>query len=101
MAEGFRARWRGSIGISQDEYACVIRISYRPGEKLGCCDITTFRLIGGRWERSDLVRTEKCYSDGEARSRLKEAGFSDIEVHHAQTLGLRDVGRSFFVCRRI
>ena len=101
MEEGFQARWRGSFGISQDEYACIIRSSYRPEERLGRYDITTFRLIRGRWERSDFVITERCYSDGEVRSLLKEAGFSDIEVHDSQTLGLREVGRSFFVCRRM
>lgn len=100
MEEGFRARWRGSIGISRDDYACILRPSYRPEERLGRYDITTFLPTGPAWQRRDFTITERCYADYEIRSLLDRAGFADVEEHDARTFGWAEIGRSFFVCRR-
>ena len=101
MEEGYRARWRGSFGIVEDDHVCVIRSSYRPEEKIGQTDITIFRLVKGKWERSDLKLLQKCYSEAEVRSALETVGFREIHPYDAQRdLEMREIGRSFFLCRK-
>jgi SAM-dependent methyltransferase len=103
MEEGYRSRWRGSFGLVEDDYACLIRSNFRPDEKTGQMDITLFfRESPETWRRSDLTFRQRCYSETEVRAALESAGFKDIQAYDA----LRDlqmpggVGRTFFVGRR-
>lgn len=99
MEEGYKARWRGSFSIVEDDHLCVIRASYHPEEGIGQNDITIFNLEGG-WQRSDLTFLQKCYSEEEVQSALDTVGFTKIYAYDAQRdLKLTgEVGRTFFVC---
>jgi SAM-dependent methyltransferase len=101
MEEGYKARWRGSFGIVEDDHACVVRASYRPDEMVGYNLITIFRLESGTWHRSDMTLLQRCYSDQEVCSALESAGFADIRRYDSQDLGwARQVGRVFYLCRK-
>jgi SAM-dependent methyltransferase len=101
MEEGYKARWRGSFGIVEDNHVCVVRASFDEDKKVGRTVITIFRLEGV-WHRSDVTLLQRCYSESEIRSGLEAAGFTDIQTFDAQhDLGWsREVGRVFFLSRR-
>ncbi len=102
MEEGYRARWRGSLGIAEDDHVCVVRASFDEGEKVGKTAITMFRLEGAIWQRSDVTLLQRCYSEQQIKSTLRAAGFIDIQTYDAQNdLGWsREVGRAFFLSRK-
>ncbi|MEK6716502.1 MAG: hypothetical protein AABZ16_03320, partial [candidate division NC10 bacterium] len=102
MEEGYRARWRGSEAIVDDDNVCVVRAGYNAEEKVGWNEITMFRREGGIWRRADLTLRQRSYAEAEVRSALTEAGFSDIATFDAEgDLGLaRNVGRMFFLARK-
>ncbi len=100
LEEGFRARWRGSYGMVEDDYARVVRPSYDPERREARDELTLFYADNG-WQRVDLTLTQRCHSEAEIRSALEGAGFSDIHRYDAQQdLGIgREAGRAFFVAR--
>jgi SAM-dependent methyltransferase len=97
MEEGYRARWRGSMGIVEDDHVCVLRARYLPEKAVGETDLTVFRLED-QWQREDLRLTQRCYSEEQVRAALGAAGFRDVTTHDAQReLGMAGgVGRTFF-----
>jgi SAM-dependent methyltransferase len=97
MADGFRERWRGSYGVVEDEYACIVRSRYDEAAGRGEIRATTFRH-GGGWTRSDVVLHQRCHSPDEVTGALRDAGFTDVRIFDAPAdLGLaRQVGRSYF-----
>ena len=102
MEEGYRARWRGSEAIVDDDNVCIVRPGYNAEEKVGWNEITMFRREGGTWRRADLTLRQRSYTEAEVRSTLAEAGFFDIATFDAERdLGLaRNVGRMFFLVRK-
>lgn len=98
MADGFRERWRGSYGVVEDEYACIVRSRYDEPAARGEIRATIFRH-GDGWTRSDVVLRQRCYSPDEVTGALADAGFTGIRVFDAPAdLGLaRQVGRSYFL----
>ena len=102
VEEGYRARWRGSFGLVQDDHVCVVRASFDESKKVGQTAITSFRLEDGLWRRSDMTLLQRCYSKKEIESLLEAAGFMDIQAYDAQNdLGWsREVGRVFFLSRK-
>lgn len=102
MEEGFEKRWKkGAFNIVEDDHASIVRSSYDSDKKTGAFDITIFRF-SDQWKRSDVSLLQKCYSEEDIISAMKLAGFKDIQALDAITdLGLKDVGRTFFLGRKI
>jgi SAM-dependent methyltransferase len=103
MEDAYKSFWKGSFGTVEDDYAHIARSSYDTDEKIGKLIFTIFRLLEGKWERSDLTFLQKCYSEEEIISALESVGFIDINVYNYQK-GLeglyKQIGRSFFVCHK-
>ena len=102
MEQGYRARWRGSKNIIEDDCVCLVQYGYREEERLGESQLIFFRLKNG-WRRCDLTLRQKCYAEAEVRQGLETAGFENISVYEGQRdLGMsaKGVGRAFFVCRK-
>jgi len=87
--------------IVEEDNVCVLRAGYDYKTKIGRYDITMFRLIAGKWKRSDAVIEEKCFALKDLKQALKRAGFSSIKIYYAdRDLNLEDhTGRVFFECR--
>lgn len=103
MESGFLTHWADYFSIVEKDEACILRGHYDRAEKLGRYDITMFRRRGGeRWERSDTVITERCYSMKEIKASLRKSGFAELSVFDAaRDMGLADhTGRKFFLARR-
>ncbi len=102
MEEGYRERWRGSFGIVEDDYVCVVRSRFDPDAGVARASITIFRPKDGGWGRTDLELLQRCYSEGQVVSLLEEAGFDAVEAFDAQAdLGWsRNPGRGFFRARK-
>lgn len=103
MEEGYKARWRGSYNIVEDDHVCLVRLGYHPDKKMGESQLTIFRL-NGQWERSDLTLFQKCYTEDEIRSALATAGLGDVAIYDGSRdlqLNGKGTGRSFFVCRNV
>ena len=104
MEAGFRLTWDDNFGIVEDDHICVVRSSYRPEERTARFDTTIFRLQD-YWYRSDVTLYQKCYSEGEVRSALEAAGFSNVHAcaydEHQQLQEFTpDSQRAFFICRK-
>ncbi len=94
MKDGFTTRWLGSYGMVEDDYAFVVRTRYDEVERLGTFDIAMFFRQEDRenvWLRTDLLFTQRDYSEDEIRSALKSAGFTGVEAHYPN-----GPGRAFF-----
>ncbi len=99
MEQGYKARWRGSFGMVEDDHVCVVRASFDEEEGVGRMAITIFRLDDDVWRRYDVTLLQRCYSELEIRSALEATGFTDVQTFDAQNdLGWsREVGRVFFL----
>jgi SAM-dependent methyltransferase len=99
MEEGFRACWRGTFGMVEDDHVCVARSRFLEQDAVGVFLATIFRHESG-WIRSDVVLRQKCYAVDDVTRLLSAEGFSNIRVlDAAKDLGLEgQVGRSFFLC---
>lgn len=102
MEEAFRTRWQGTFAVVEDDNVCIARGGYNQDEKIARCELTMFRLENEKWQRSDAVVLERCYSEGEVRSALAAAGFGEISVYDAEKdLGMAgNCGRSLFLARK-
>jgi len=102
MEQGYKARWRSSFGIVEDDHVCVVRASFDEDERVGRTGISIFRLAGVVWHRSDVTLLQRCYSESQIRSDLEAIGFAGIQTFDAQNdLGWsREAGRVFFLSRK-
>lgn len=99
MEEGYRARWRGATAMVDDESVCAVRAAFDPETQIGRNEITMFRRSGDLWRRSDVILTQRCYTETEVRDALAAAGFAETTAREAERdLGMRgNVGRMFFL----
>lgn len=100
VAEGYRARWRGSFGVVEDDYACVVRSTYNEASATGEIRTTIFRRgPADDWARVDVVLRQRCRPPEEVADALAAAGFSGIRSWDAAAdLGLaKQVGRRYFL----
>lgn len=100
VAEGYRARWRGSFGVAEDDYACVIRSAWNEASATGEMRATVFRRgEGDAWARSDALLRQRCHPPEAVTDALAAAGFSGIRTFDAaRDLGMaKQVGRSYFL----
>jgi len=79
----YEARDRGGSSIVGPDHVCIVRGKYRPRDKVGKFDITTFRLVG-EWERRDITLFQKCHSERRVQRTLRVAGFTDIRTYDMQ-----------------
>ncbi|KQC14662.1 MAG: hypothetical protein APR63_05380 [Desulfuromonas sp. SDB] len=101
MEEGFEKQWdKSSFNMVEDDHVCAVRSCYDRDNKIGKFEITIFRQLKV-WERTDVTLCQRCYSEVEVVSVLEKTGFKEIEVLDAITdLGLKDVGRTYFLGKR-
>lgn len=100
--EGFLARWNGSFfGHAEDDHAFIAGGTYDPENKVGRFSVTMFFLRDGGWHRSDVVLTERAYSEAEVCQALESAGFQTAEAFDARKdLSVDETGRAFFLAER-
>jgi SAM-dependent methyltransferase len=104
MEAGYRTTWNDNFGIVEDDMVCVVRSGYLAEERTARFDATIFRRRQN-WERSDITLFQKCYTEGEVRTSLESAGFSEIHAcSYNLHLDLRplteDAERAFFLCEK-
>ena len=104
MEEGYKVSWHDSFSIIEEDHVCVVRMDYRPEERIAQFD-TTILHLKEEWQRSDLTLFQKCYSETEVRSALEIADFVEIHTyaHDEQwyLVGLTEESeRAFFICQK-
>ncbi len=103
MAEGYKARWRGSFGHVEEDHVCVVRSSHDADRKIGTLDVTLFELKDSGWVRTDFPLNQRWYEQGDIRERLRNAGFEELQSfdgHEPIVEGGVQQGRMFFVARK-
>ena len=105
MEEGYQLCWHDSFGIVEDDNVCVVRSSYCSEEKEAKFEATIFRLLSGEWKRTDIALLQKCYSEDEIKSALRNVGFTDVDAYaYSDQCGLAQLTqesvRAFFICRK-
>ncbi|HEX8145541.1 MAG TPA: class I SAM-dependent methyltransferase [Pyrinomonadaceae bacterium] len=100
MEAAFLEHWADYFAIVEERDVCILRGAYDREEGIGRYEITMFQRHGKRWQRTDTLISEKCYSSKEIRRALKAAGFKKVSIYDAeQELKLDEhVGRTFFLC---
>ena len=102
MEEAFLLRWQDYFTIVEEDNICVLNSQYDADQRIGRCDVATFRLNRNAWLRADLVILEKCYSKSEVKTALKESGFDEVSFYYAEKdFGLANqTGRAFILARK-
>lgn len=102
MDEAFLLRRQDYFTIVGDDHICVLRGQYDPDQRISRTDAAMFRLKGKAWRRIDVVILERCYSENEIKTALKDSGFKEVSLYHAEKdLDLADhIGRVFFLARK-
>jgi len=103
MEEAFLLRWKDYFTIVGEDNICVLRGQYDPDLKIGRYDAAMFRLKHNAWRHIDVVILERCYSKNEIKTALKESGFKEISLYHAEQKGcglVDHLGRVFFLARK-
>ncbi len=102
MLEAYATEWRKSSTIVEGDNLVYVRGKYDRTRKLGTTQITAFRL-NGEWTRLDVQIHQRCYARAQIVAALRKAGFGDITMRSARSLGMRgrlSVGRTFVVTRK-
>jgi SAM-dependent methyltransferase len=102
--EAYRTRFGEGFAIVRDNHVLTITGSrYSARDRIAQCRITMFRLLEGRWRRSDAVIRERCYAPAEIDRALHRAGFEGIRCYDARDLGMGGqlgAGRTFYVATK-
>ena len=101
-AEAFETEWRKSSTVVEADHLMYVRGRYSKPERLGSTQVTVFADTDG-WKRVDLTIHQRCYRRRDVHDALLLAGFAEVAVHSARSLGMRGrlaVGRSFFAARK-
>jgi SAM-dependent methyltransferase len=90
-------------GYVKDNEVFSMRDIYSPDDKIGRKYITTFQLMHGAWQRSDLTLCFKIYSPTEIQTALSKVGFTDIHFCDLERdLGVDGrAGHVAVVCRKL
>ncbi len=114
MEEAYTTKWHSSFALLGDDHACIVQPTYDGSERIGTNHITIFTLdnrftletrnakleTGSCYRRSDFAIVQKCHSESDLRTALRQSGFSEIRAFD----GERDLavtgenGRMFFLC---
>lgn len=99
--DGFKARWHGTLSIIAKDHVLAGESAYDPKRREGRMTFAAFRHEKHRWNRIDVVVTEKAYTQVEIERRLARSQFKSIRAFDAQRdFKLKEVGRVFFVCEK-
>jgi SAM-dependent methyltransferase len=100
MDEGYLLRWQGIMHGIHDGREFEIQAVYSPETRLARNIVKWSE--GAIEEPSEMVFTERGYTEEEVRSALSRAGFSEIKVYDGHRhLGMAgEIGRAFFVCEK-
>jgi SAM-dependent methyltransferase len=100
MDEGYLLRWQGIMRGIHNGREFEIQAIYSPETRLAR-NIVKW-LEGAIEEHSEMVFTERCYTEEEVRAALRRAGFSGLKVYDGHRhLGMAgEIGRAFFVCEK-
>ena len=90
-------------GYVKDDDVFSMRDIYIPEDKIGRKYITTFQLVDGAWQRSDLTLFFKIYSSVEIKTALEKVGFTDVQVYDLERdFGVDGrAGHAAVVCRKL
>lgn len=101
LEEAYRERWQDDTAIVEPDHVLVVKgQGFDPRDGLAHCRLTMFRLVDGRWLRSDTAITERCYSRREIGEALDLAGFRTEACYDARDLGMHGdlgAGRVFYL----
>ncbi len=95
--------WNGATqGNITDEYAWAVRQSYAPEGKIGKIETTTFQLLNGSWQRSDVTWLVQGYSKFEVISALEKVGFTEVNIYDAEhDFAINGkAGNAYFICQK-
>ena len=102
--EAYQTHWGENFALVRDDHVLVITgASYDFRSRLARCTLTMFRLMKGRWQRSDVVVEEQAYEPSEIDAALERADFADTACYDARDLGLAGQlgeGRTFYVATK-
>jgi SAM-dependent methyltransferase len=105
LEEAYQTHWGESFALVRDDHVLTITgAGYDFRSRRAQCHVTMFRLIEGRWRRSDVMIRERCYSIAEVEGALRKAGFGEIVCYDARDLGMGGKlgeGRTFIVATRL
>lgn len=93
LEAGYTAAGQDFAALGDDD-ALLRHAVYDPGTRLARFDMSFYRRQDGNWQRTDQVLMERCYSEGEIRAALLQAGFEKIALQQAGG------GRVFFSAER-
>ncbi len=102
--EAYRTDWGENFALVREDHVLVITgSSYDFRSRVAQCRVTMFRLMRGRWERSDVVVEEQAYEPHEIDTALEQAGFTETVCYDARDLGMAGQlgeGRTFYVATK-
>jgi SAM-dependent methyltransferase len=102
--EAYQTHWGENFALVRDDHVLVITGSaYDFRSRVARCTITMFRLVRGRWQRSDVVVEEQAYEPREIEEALNRAGFAEMVCYDARDLGMvgqLGEGRTFYVATK-
>lgn len=101
--EVYRSLWAATGTTVEDDKVCIARGAYAPEQREASCAITVFRPRDGAWERTDFTLRQRCHDTAEVIAALRDTGFSPVEAHDAQAVGMDGnigYGRTFFFAAR-
>jgi SAM-dependent methyltransferase len=103
-AEAYQTHWGENFALVRDDHVLVITgSSYDFRSRVARCTVTMFRLLAGRWNRSDVVVEEQAYEPAEIDHALGRAGFGGTVCYDARDLGMAGQlgeGRTFYVATK-
>jgi len=90
-------------GYVKDDDVFSMRDIYQPEDKIGRKYITTFQLINGEWQRSDLTLLLKIYLPEEVKTALEKVGFTNVGIYDLERdFGVDGrAGHAAVVCRKL
>jgi SAM-dependent methyltransferase len=101
LEEAYQTHWGEDFALVRKDHVLAITGSrYDRRNSIASCHVTMFRLRAGRWQRSDTVIRERCYSLDEIGYVIDNSGFVGVECYAARDLGMAGdlgQGRTFFV----
>ena len=92
-------RWNNEFAIVEDDHVSAVRTCYNDDTRLAYWNMTIFRLQE-TWERTDLMLTQRIYTEAEVCQALENAGFADVQVfdseHYPEGISVIQQGESIF-----
>ena len=102
---GFERYWSGTHWIERPDVIMVMRNDHDPRRDRAWSDIELFIKEGRLWRRRQERIEEVCWSSGEIRKALREAGFERVRAWDAapffkNNAAMRPGCRTFYLARR-